>query len=159
MSFHMANVKVIIPTIIIIIIAAVLITFNANEETSKDTVKEEWVKSGPFEIDKSEYNMGEKIFLNAIDLSPNNKGTIKFLRPTNDTHHQTYIKIPFDGNEKSKFNYYFEPRLNKYKGLCSVEDLTGNWLVKFVGTQYGDIEFEILAQPSSWDDRTFEPVC
>ena len=155
----MANVKVIIPTIIIIIIAAVLITFNANEETSKNTVKEVWVKSGPFEIDKSKYNMGEKIFLSANDLSPENKGTVKFLRPTNDTHHQTYIEMPFDGNKKSKFNYYFEPRFNEYKGICSMEDIAGDWIVRFSGTQYEDINFEILAQSSSWDERTFEPIC
>ena len=58
----MANVKVIIPIIIIIIIAAVLIIFTSNDETTKNEIEEEWIKSGPFSIDKAQYNVGEKIF-------------------------------------------------------------------------------------------------
>ena len=155
----MANVKVIIPTIIIIIIAAVLITFNANEETSKNTVNEVWVKSGPFEIDKSEYNIGEKVFLSTTNLLPEDKGIVQFLRPINDTHHESHIKIPFNGKDKEQFNYYFEPKLFAWKGICSIDDIAGNWIVEFSGTQHEDINFEILAQPSSWDERKFEPVC
>ena len=157
----MNKIKVIIPviTIIIIIIAGILITFTSNEETSKNKIEEKWIKSGPFEIDKAEYNMGEKIFLTTDDLSPEEKGIVQFLRPINDTHHKSYIKIPFDRMKKTGFNYYFEPRFNQFKGLCSMDDIAGNWIVKFIGTQYEDINFEILAKPSSWDSRTFEPVC
>ena len=155
----MIKVKIIIPIIIIIIISAVLIIYTPNEETSENKIKEKWQKSGSFEIDKSEYNIGEKVFLSTTNLLPEDKGIVQFLRPMNDTHHKSYIKIPFDGMEKEQFNYYFEPRYNQYKGICSVEDLAGNWIVKFVGTQYEDINFEILDQPSSWDKRTFEPIC
>ena len=56
----MANVKVIIPIIIIIIIAAVLIIFTSNEETTKNEIEEKWVESGPFAIDKSQYNVGSE---------------------------------------------------------------------------------------------------
>jgi uncharacterized protein involved in outer membrane biogenesis len=155
----MIKLKVIIPIIIIIIMAGALIIFTPNEETSKNKIEEKWVKSGAFEMDKSEYNMGEKIFLSTTNLLPEDKGTVQFLRPISDTDHKSYIKIPFDGMDKSQFNYYFEPRFQKYKGICSIEDIAGNWIVKFVGTQYEDINFTILAQPSSWDDRTFEPIC
>ena len=155
----MTKVKIIIPIIIIIIIAGALIIFTPNEETSKNKIEEKWVKSGPFEIDKAEYHIGEKIFLTTKDLLPEENGIIQFLRPINDTHHKSYIKIPFDGINKSQFNYYFEPRLQQYKGICSIDDIAGNWIVKFSGTQYEDINFEILAQPSSWDERTFEPIC
>ena len=155
----MIKVKVIISIIIIIIIAGALIVFTSNEETSKNDIEEKWIKSGPFEIDKEQYNVGEKIFLTSRDLSPEDKGTVKFLRPLNDTHYSTHIKIPFNGKDKEQFNYYFEPRLFEWKGICSIDDIAGTWIVKFVGTQYEDINFEILAQPSSWDDRTFEPVC
>ena len=155
----MIKVKVIIPIIIIIIIAGALITFTSNEETSKNKIEEKWVKSGPFEIDKAEYKMGEKIFLTTKNILPEDKGTVQFLRPLNDTHHKSYIRIPFDGMEKEHFNYYFEPRFNQFKGLCSMDDIAGNWIVKFIGTQYEDINFEILSQPSSWDKRTFESVC
>jgi hypothetical protein len=155
----MIKVKVIIPIIIIIIIAGALIIFTPNEETSENKIIEKWQKSGSFEIDKSEYNIGEKIFLSTTNLLPEDKGTVQFLRPINDTHNKSYIKIPFDGSEKTQFNYYFEPRYNEYKGICSIDDIAGNWLVKFLGTQYEDLNFKILAQPSSWDERTFEPIC
>ena len=155
----MIKLKVIISIIIIIIIAGVLIIFTSNEETSKIKIEDKWIKSGSFEIDKSQYNMGEKIFLSTTNLLPEDKGTVQFLRPINDTHHKSYIKIPFDGMEKTQFNYYFEPRFNQFKGLCSIDDIAGNWIVKFIGTQYEDINFEILAQSSSWDKRTFEPIC
>ena len=155
----MNKVKVIISIIIIIIIAGILIIFTPNEETSKNEIEEKWIKSGPFEIDKDQYHIGEKIFLNVKDLSPEEKGIVEFLRPINDTHHKSYIKIPFNGKDKEQFNYYFEPRLFEWKGICSIDDIAGNWIVEFSGTQYEDINFEILAQPSSWDERTFEPIC
>jgi hypothetical protein len=159
MSNYMIKLKVIISIIIIIIITGTLIIFTPNEETSKNKIEEQWVKSGPFEIDKDQYHLGEKIFLSTGDISPEENGIVQFLRPINDTHHKSYIKVPFDGMEKQQFNYYFEPRLFEYRGICSVDDIAGNWIVKFSGTQYEDINFEILAQPSSWDERTFEPVC
>ena len=155
----MVKVKVIISIIIIIIIAGALIIFTLNEETSKMDIPNEWVKSGPFEIDKKQYNVGEKIFLTTRDLSTEDKGMVKFLRPLNDTHYTTHIKMPFDGKDKEQFNYYFEPRLFEWKGICSIDDIAGNWIVEFSGTQHEDINFEILAQASSWDDRTFESVC
>jgi len=155
----MVNVKVIIPIIIIIIIAAALIIFTSNEETTKNEIEQKWVGSGPFSIDSAQYNVGEKIFLDTDGLKFDDKGTIEFLRPINDTHHKAHIKLPFDGINKQQFNYYFEPRLQMYTGICSMDDIAGNWIVRFSGTQYEDINFEILNQVSSWDDRTFEPVC
>ena len=93
----MVNVKIIIPIIIIIIIAAALIIFTSNEETTKNEIEEKWIGSGPFAIDKAQYNVGEKIFLDTDGLKFDDKGTVEFLRPINDTHHKAYIKIPFDG--------------------------------------------------------------
>ncbi len=155
----MVNVKVIIPIIIIIIIAASLIIFTPNEETTKNEIEEKWIESGPFAIDKDQYNVGEKIFLNTQGLKLDDKGAIEFLQPINDTHHKIYIKLPFDGMKGKSFNYYFEPRLQMYAGICSMDDIAGNWIVRFSGTQYEDINFEILNQVSSWDDRLMEPVC
>ena len=168
----MIKVKVIIPIIIIIIIiAGAIITFTPNEETSKTKVEAEWIKSGPFSIDKSEYNVGEKIFISVSGLKEEDKGQVIFFRPTtsvtnsgtmfqtSDIGMKDYIKMDFDGKNKIKFNLYFEPALSKIKGICSINDLAGNWIVEFTGTQYQDINFEILNQTSSWDDRIFEPVC
>ena len=155
----MINVKAVITIIIIIIIAGILIAFTTNEEMPKNEIEEKWIKSGPFEIDKNQYHIGEKIFLNVKDLSPEENGIVNFLRPINDTHHKAHIKIPFNGKDKEQFNYYFEPQLFAWKAICSIDDIAGNWIVKFSGTPYEDINFEILAQASSWDKRTFEPIC
>nr|AIF22839.1 hypothetical protein [uncultured marine thaumarchaeote SAT1000_10_G09] len=155
----MVNFKIIIPIIIIIIIVASLIIFTSNEETTKNEIEEKRIESGPFAIDKAQYNVGEKIFFDTDGLKFDEKGTVEFLRPINDTHHKTYIKIPFDGIDTQQFNYYFEPRLQEFTGICSMDDIAGNWKVKFSGTQYEDINFEILNQVSSWDDRLMEPVC
>ena len=161
----MIKIKVIIPIIIIIIIVGLLIIFTSDEDNDRNraehvtNIEGEWIKSGSFEIDKIQYNVGEKIFLSTTNLLPEDKGIAKFLRPINDTHHKSYIKIPFDGMNKEQFNHYFEPRFQLYRGICSVDDLAGNWIVRFSGTQYEDINFKILAQSSSWDERMFEPVC
>jgi hypothetical protein len=155
----MINVKVIIPIIIIIIIAGALIMFTQNEEISENKIKTEWVKSGPFSIDKTEYNLGEKIFIVVNGLNQEDKGKVIFFRPLNNTAWSNYITMDFDGTNKTQFNLYFEPRLNELKDICSTNELAGEWVVKFIGTEYPDINFKIMNQTSSWDTRTFDPVC
>jgi hypothetical protein len=155
----MKKVKIIIPIIIIIIIASSLIIFTPNQEITKNKIDEKWIKSGPFEIDKKQYNIGEKIFVNTINLKSNDKGEIQILRPINDTHHKVYIQIPFDGSKKDNFNYYFEPSLYSIRGMCSMNDIAGNWVMTFPGTVYEDLNFEIINQTSSWDDRNYDPIC
>ena len=155
----MINVKVIIPIIIIIIIAGALIMFTQNEETSENKIEEKWVKSGPFSIDKSEYNLGEKIFIVVNGLKEEDKGKVIFFRPLNNTSWSNYITMDFDGKNKAQFNLYFEPKLSKLNGICSTNELAGEWVVKFIGTEYPDINLKILNQTSSWDTRTFDPVC
>ena len=81
------------------------------------------------------------------------------MRPINDTHRTTYMSIPFDGAQKESYAYYLEPKLEKDKGICSIEDLVGVWSIVFYETEYTNIEFEIKNQISDWDERTFEPVC
>jgi len=156
----MINLKVIIPIIIIIIIAGALIIFTPNEKTMLEIeIEEEWIKSGPFSIDKNEYNLGEKIFLVVNGLKQEDKGKVIFFRPLNNTSWANYITMDFNGAEKSKFNLYFEPRLSESKKLCSTNELVGEWVVRFIGTEYLDINFKIMNQTSSWDTRTFDPVC
>ena len=74
----MIKLKVIIPIVIVIIIAGALITFTPNEEESKNKIEEEWIKSGPFSIDKTEYNLGEKIFIVVDGLKQEDKGKVIF---------------------------------------------------------------------------------
>lgn len=127
------------------------------EYEPKDRV---WQTSGPFQIDRKEYIMGEKVFLRIGALAPNEKGQVAFLRPLNDTHYSVYMTIPFDGQKKSAFNWYFEPRLSKSSGVCSEEDLLGKWAVVFRGTNYENMYFEIVNKtiPGNEDDF-YKPVC
>ena len=152
---------IIISIIIIIIIASGLILVNSNPEK---TIEEEWknneVRSGPFSIDKNQYNLGEKIFITVTNLPQDEKGQIIFFRPIENTDGwKNYITMDFNGENKQQFNLYFEPRLSEMKNLCTTNQLVGTWIVKFVGTEYSNMSFEILNQTSSWDERTFEPVC
>ena len=39
---------------------------------------------------------------------------------------------------------YFEPRFNEWKGICSTDDLVGEWVMTFSGTQYEPIHFTVL---------------
>jgi hypothetical protein len=72
----MVNIKIIIPIIIVIIIAGVIL-FNSEQEIIETEIKEEpWHASGPFSIDKIEYNLGEKIFIIVNDLKTEYKGEV-----------------------------------------------------------------------------------
>jgi hypothetical protein len=145
--------------VIVIIIAIGLILLDSNEQTVEEKWLEQRITSGPFSIDKGEYNLGEKIFISVDDLKEEDKGKVIFFRPLNNTSWSNYITMDFDGKNKTQFNLYFEPRLSELKKLCSTNELVGTWIVKFIGTEYSDINFKIMNQTSSWDTRTFDPVC
>ena len=157
----MNKLKIIIPIIIIIIAVGVIIT-NSNQENTEvkidSTIQEPWTYSGPFGIEKTEYNIGEKIFLSVENIPVGDKGEAVVYRPFNETHTKQYLSIEFDGSKKNNFNRYFEPRLNEWKAICSTNDLVGDWKIEFVGVNYKPLNFKILNQTSSWDNRTFEPI-
>jgi hypothetical protein len=173
----MVSVKSIIGIIVGILIVGILIggaiEFNAEKEREGVPWRE---GSGPFQIEKYEYYLGEKIFMNAVDIPADEKGEIIFFRPAADGVNKVpkeyegisgelisakvkYMAIQFDGKEKQNFNKYFEPKFNEWKGICSTDDLVGEWVMTFYGTQYEPIHFTILNQTASWDDRTYEPIC
>ncbi|MFB5621119.1 MAG: hypothetical protein ACE5RC_08335 [Nitrosopumilus sp.] len=127
-----------------------------NEYSPKDR---EWITSGPFQIDRSEYVLGEKIFLVIGGLQQYEKGQVVFLRPLNDTHKKVYQTIPFDGSKKNMFNYYIEPDISKNKGICSIDDLVGEWTVVFRGTSYENIKFRIIDEILPGDEKNYETVC
>ena len=171
------NSKIAIPIVIVIIIVIVGIIGITNQEITENEIEKPWITSGPFSIEKQEYNLGEKIFVNARNIPIEVKGEVLFFRPTQildefDTSDKfkgiskdliskkkKYLAIQFDGKSKQNFNKYFEPKLSKWKNICSVNDLVGEWVIVFYGTQYKEIHFKILNQTSSWDERTFESVC
>ena len=129
-------------------------------ETNYDATRErEWLTSGPFQIDRSEYALGENIFIRMNELDPMEKGQIAFLRPSNSTHYTVYLTIPFDGT-KPTFNQYFTPDLSKTKGICSIEDIAGEWTVVFRGTDYDNIKFTVsdkIIVPG--EEERYDPVC
>ena len=80
--------------------------------------------SGPFQIEKYEYYLGEKIFINAVDIPADASGEIIFFRPAPDGVNKVpkeyegisgelisakvkYMAIQFDGKEKQNFNKLF----------------------------------------------------
>ena len=130
---------------------------NSNEYTSGPR---EWITSGPFQIDRSKYVIGEKIFLRIGGLDINEKGQIAILRTTNDTHYTVYQTIPFDGMKNFGFNFYADVRLSKALGICSTEDIIGEWLIVFRGTKYENIKFEFINQILPGEEDSFtKPVC
>jgi len=114
-----------------------------NLENDYSPKPREWITSGPFQIDRSKYAIGEKIFIVLGGIGPEEKGQIAVMRPLNATHYTVYLTIPFDGAAKSAFNYYLEPQISKTRGICSVDDLTGKWTMIFRGTNYPNLNFEI----------------
>jgi len=103
----------------------------------------DWPTSGPFKIDRSQYLLGEKVFVNIDTLSVLEKGTMIFLRPLNDTSYKTYYSMPFDGS-RDRNNFYFTPDLSKARGICDKTQLIGNWKVIFEGTNYPSLEFKVI---------------
>ena len=130
-----------------------------NLENEYSPKEREWITSGPFQIDRSEYVVGEKIFLVIGGLEYEEKGQVAFLRPLNDTHKSVYLTVPFDGAKKNAFNYYIQPQLSKTRGLCTVDDIMGDWTVVFRGTDYKNLKFEITDKIIPGDEGSYQPVC
>ncbi len=119
----------------------------------------EWLTSGPFQIDRSEYALGEKIFFRINNIEPHERGQAVFLRPLNDTHYSVYVAFLFDG-QKPSANTYFTPDVNKAEGICSIDDIAGEWVLTFRGTNYPNIKFTVsdsMYVPGE-EDR-FKAVC
>jgi len=130
-----------------------------NLENEYSPKPREWITSGPFQIDRSEYVLGEKIFVIIGGLQYNEKGQIVFLRPLNETHYEVYQTIPFDGAKKNAFNYYIQPQISKTRGICSPDDITGDWTVVFRGTNYANLKFKITDEILPGSEDAYKSVC
>ena len=119
----------------------------------------EWIASGPFEIDRSKYVIGQKVFIRIGELDVNEKGQIAFLRPLNETHISVYQTIPFDGMKKSAFNFYIQPSLSPVFEICTLDDLVGEWTVVFRGTSYPNLKFEVTNEIIPGEEDAYVPVC
>ena len=118
----------------------------------------EWNKSGPFLLDRSEYFLGEKLFVNVQNIDKNTKGEMIFSKIINNTHNYQYKKIKFDGSQ-SQSNFYIGMNLNHARGVCSTDKLIGNWELIFEGTNYESIKFKVLDKILPGMERNFERVC
>jgi len=118
----------------------------------------EWIESGPFQIDKSEYAIGEKIFINIINLNENTKGTMVFTKIINSTHIFEYETIRFDGSLPQQ-NFYLALNLNKFLGICTTDMLIGDWKLIFDGTIFESLKFKVKSQIIPGLEKQFEPVC
>jgi hypothetical protein len=119
----------------------------------------EWQTSGPFQIDRFKYLIGEKIFLVIGDLGLDEKGQIAFLRPMNMTHVAVWQTISFDGTKKPAFNFYTQPVLSQALKICTVDDLIGEWTVVFRGTDYPNLKFKIINEILPGDEESYVPIC
>ena len=173
----MVSLKTIIGIIVGIAIVGILIGGAIEFNSEKEREGELWREgSGPFQIEKYEYYLGEKIFINAVDIPADEKGEIVFFRPAPDGVSELpkeyegisgelisakvkYMAIKFDGENKQNFNKYFEPRFNEWNEICSTDDLVGEWVMVFSGAQYEPIHFTVLNETMPGDTRTFEPIC
>jgi len=117
----------------------------------------DWQVSGPFEIDRTQYALGENIFLRVGVLTPGETGQVAFLRPSNETHYIVYFTISFDSS-KPTFNQFFKPQVAKAKGICTKDDLIGNWTVVFQGTNYSNLKFEIIDLIVPGDEEGYNKV-
>jgi hypothetical protein len=118
----------------------------------------EWIQSGPFQIDRSEYILGEKIFINIDYLSKNVKGKMIFSKIINSTHSYEYSKIQFDGSEPQQ-NFYLGLNLNKFMGICAADMLVGDWELIFDGTPFESLKFKVKNQIVPGLQEQYEPVC
>ena len=145
--------KIFIGIIVVIAIIVVVGFVSMPPTTTEDT--KNWNSSGPFSIDKQQYLLGENIFLITTALQPNEKGEIQFIRPSGDI----YRTIPFDGHVRTDFNQYFTPFPSAALKVCSSNDLVGDWFVKFEGTNYESIKFEIKNEYLEGEEYKFIDNC
>ena len=131
---------------------------NEEGESPYEPKKREWVSSGPFKLDRSEYILGERLFVNLDYIDKNTKGQMIFSKIINDTHSYHYKKIKFDGS-KVQNNFYIGMNLNMIRGLCNAEQLIGNWELRFEGTNYESIKFKVLDEILPGSEKSYQPVC
>jgi len=131
---------------------------NDNSENPYKPKEREWIQSGPFSVDRSEYALGEKIFIKMDNIPKNVKGEIRFVKNFNSTHEQPYKSIAFDGSKKQT-NFYLAIYPSIPLGFCTSDSLVGDWKVVFSGTPFDSLDFKILNQFLPGMEKQFEPVC
>jgi len=135
------NQKKTIPIIvgIIVVVIAIIVSYYISQKSDSE-IKQQWIVSGPFAISKSQYKIGENVFMTVNNLRPNEIGNLFIISPQN----KTFTVIPFNGTAKDHFNYYFKPDISKASRISSTEELVGRWLVISDLVKYQPLSFEII---------------
>ena len=133
---------------------------NDNSKDAWYPNEREWITSGPFKIDRSEYLLGEKIFVNIDYLPKNVKGEMVFTKIINSTHTMEYHKMKFDGS-KPQSNFYLGLNLYPFGGICSTDMLVGDWELRFVGpnNEFNKLDFKVINKIVPGVEKNYESVC
>jgi len=117
-------------------------------------------ESGPFMIDNNEYWLGQKVFVNISGLDVNDKGSIDVFIPDDITKNYMilYSSMKFDGSRDLQNNYYFTPKLSAFNAICNSDQLIGDWVMKFKGTQYPDLVFTVVDKKIPGYEQLFETI-
>ena len=115
--------------------------------------------SGPFMIDNDEYLLGQKVFVNISGLNVNDKGSIDtFIPVTNENSRILYSSMELYGSSDLRNNYYFTPKLSAFNAICNPDQLIGDWVMKFKGTQYPDLVFTVVDKNMPGYEHLFETI-
>ena len=131
---------------------------NDNAENPYIPTAREWHGSGGFLIDRSEYVLGEKIFINTENISENAKGEMLFSKVIDSTTNQLYKKINFDGS-KSQANFYLSIWPSIASGFCDKDSLVGEWKIDFNGIDNESIKFKIIDYIIPGMEKSFVKAC
>ena len=136
---------------------------NDNSDNPYVPKEREWIESGPFMIDRSEYALGEKIFVNVGKMDENITGKIIFSKIINNTHSHDYKVMKFDGAKPQK-NFYLGFNLNQFRGICTSDYFVGDWELVFTGMKSGNtnvniLKFKVTDQIVPGMEKHYEPVC
>ena len=131
-----------------------------NEKLDKPYYPKErkWITSGPFKIDRSEYVIGEKIFVQIGEFDKNIEGKMIFSKIINKTNGINYYEMPFE-NSKKPTDFYLSITPSKIKQMCTTDELHGDWKLIFQGTNYESLNFKIKNQVLVGLGPNFDPVC
>jgi len=132
---------------------------NDNSEKKYIPIDREWTTIGPFEIDRTQYVLGEKIFININNMPENMKGELKITKIINATHGKIYKNIQFDGSQKQVSKIYVGIYPSVPAGFCNSEDIVGDWIIVFSGTELVSHKFKITEVIVPGLEDSFEPVC
>ena len=140
--------------IVLIIIAGVISAGIYLYHEKVPPSNEQWNISGPFAINKSQYKLGENVFMVVMGLKPSDAGQFEIIDPKGGI----FSTIPFNGTMKSSFNYYFKPNTERMEKLCKPTDLVGNWTIIFQGVPYKAIPFEVVNDWISGSQAEIKPI-